>query len=162
MINRDVEYLDEFFVEKEVKQYFYHISRDAISKFMKNYEYNAGSWYIFDGVWELKGDEYPIHSDDVSLKPLPPESYTISGIGYFKNYDDNIPSVVINVAMQEIYILDEPHIKQMTEMCGKETKMITISFREVFDPNGTAHVWSDVLLNVAKQRKERNDQTKTL
>lgn len=151
MSNRNVEHLDEFFVEREIKQYFYHISRDAISKFMKNYEYNADSWYIFDGVWELKHDDEPIYADDIPLKPLPTSICTIGGIGYFKKYDDDIPSVVINVAMQEIYILDEPHIKQMAEVWGKEMKMITISFREVFDPNGSAHTWSDVLLNAAKE-----------
>ena len=135
--------------KKIAVKYHYYIPIIAMISMLIRLEYDPDILYIQNGWWDIP---LPLqYADNVAYKQSPNR---VVGIGFFEDFDDKFPAIVMNVEKQEVYILDDQHINQIKEKTGKHIISLTISFDRVFGDSAT---W-EMLLDEAVENTEAHDQ----
>jgi len=121
--------------KKVAVKYHYYISIIAMTSMLVRLEYDPDTLYIQNGWWDIPLP--PQYADNVAYK-LPPSR--VAGIGFFEDFTDKLPSIVMDVEKQQVYILDERHIKEIKEKTGKSVISLIATFDQVFGDNVTWEV----------------------
>ncbi len=124
--------------KKVPTQYRYYVSIIAMAGMLIRLEYNTDTLFIQNGWWEFPSP--PQYADDVPYTQPP---IRFAGIGFFEDFSNKLPSIVMDVEKQQVYILDERHINEIKEKTGKNVISLTVTFDRVFGDSAT---W-EVLVN---------------
>lgn len=127
-------------MERIATGYRYYISIIDMMNMLARLEYEPDSMYIQNGRWIV-----PLPSTYADVIIHAQSSTHFSGIGFFKDFA-NIPSVVVNVEKQQVYILDERHIRKIKEKTGKNMISVTVTFDRVFGDSAT---WEALVNEIA-------------
>lgn len=129
-------------------KYRYYISILAMTSMLLRLEYNPDTLYIQNGWWDIP---LPLqYSDNVAYNQPPSR---VAGIGFFEDFNNNLPSIVIDVIKQEIYIIDERHINEINKKTGRSCLYITITFDRAFDKMSS---WKTIINEVTSQYEEED------
>ena len=131
--------------KKVAVKYRYYISIIAMTSMLVRLEYDPDALYIQNGWWEIPLP--PQYADNVAYE-LPPNRVT--GIGFFEDFTDKLPSIVMDVEKQQVHILDERHIKEIKEKTGKSVISLIVTFDRAFGDSAT---W-EVLVNEMIENSE--------
>ena len=108
-------------------------------------EYDPDTMYIQNGWWDIPLP--PQYADNVVYEQPPSR---VSGIGFFEDFTDKLPSVVMDVEKQQVHILDARHIKEIKKKTGKSVVLLTGTFERVF---GDSITWEMLLNEMAENSK---------
>lgn len=123
-------------------KYRYYISIIVITDMLRRLEYDPDTLFIKNGWWDIP---LPIaYADDLEYT-LPPSR--VIGIGFFENFNDSIPAIVINTEKQIVHILDKRHLNELTTKSNLDTSPFTIPFNLVFS---TKITWADIVNEISK------------
>ena len=123
--------------KKVDEKYLYYnsiiaVSVIAVTSMLVRLEYDPDTLYVQNGWWDIPSMSQ--YTDDV-VYTQPPDRVT--GIGFFEDVTDKLPSIVIDVEKRQIHILDERHIKTMKEKTGESVILLTVTFDRVFGDSAT-------------------------
>lgn len=121
------------------------VSVIAVTSMLVRLEYDPVALYIQNGWWDILPS--PQYADDIIYRHIP---IRVSGIGFFEDFTDKLPSIVIDVEKRQIHILDERHIKTIKEKTCKSVIYLTVTFDRVFGDNAT---W-EMLINEIAENSE--------
>lgn len=121
------------------------VSVIAVTSMLVRLEYDPVALYVQNGWWDIPLS--PQYADDVVFKQRP---IRVSGIGFFEDFTDKLPSIVIDVEKRQIHILDERHIKTIKKKTGKSVISLTVTFDRVF---GDLVTW-EMLVNEMTEKSE--------
>lgn len=131
--------------KKVAVKYRYYISIIAMTSMLVRLEYDPDTLYVQNGWWDIPLP--PQYADDVAYK-LPPSRVT--GIGFFEDFTNKLPSIVMDVEKQRIHILDERHITKIKEKTGESVISFIVTFDRVF---GDSVTW-EMLVNEMAENSE--------
>lgn len=118
--------------KKVAVKYRYYISIIAMTSMLVRLEYDPDTLYVQNGWWDIPLP--PQYADDVAYK-LPPSR--VAGIGFFEDFTNKLPSIVMDTEKQQIYILDERHINKIKEKTGESVISLIVTFDQVFGDSAT-------------------------
>lgn len=133
--------------KKVAIKYHYYISIIAMTSMLVRLEYDPDTLYIQNGWWDIPLP--PQYADNIAYKQPPSR---IAGIGFFKDFDDKLPSIVMDVEKQLVHILDERHIKEIKEKTDKSIVALTVTFDRVFGDSAT---WEVLVKEMAENSEVR-------
>lgn len=128
--------------KKVAIKYRYYISIIAMTSMLVRLEYDPDALYIQNGWWDIPLP--PQYADNVAYTQPPSR---VAGIGFFEDFANKLPSIVMDVEKQQVHILDERHIKELKEKTGKSIVSLIITFDRVF---GDSVTWEVLLNEMAK------------
>lgn len=128
--------------KKVAIKYRYYISIIAMTSMLVRLEYDPDALYIQNGWWDIPLP--PQYADNIAYNQPPRR---VSGIGFFENFANKLPSIVMDVEKQRVYILDERHIKKIKEKNDKSIDLLIIPFDRVFGDRAT---WEELVNEMAE------------
>lgn len=131
--------------KKVAIKYRYYISIITMTSMLVRLEYDPDTLYIQNGWWDITLP--PQYVDDVIYEQPPSR---VSGIGFFEDFTNKFPSIVMDVEKQKVYILDERHIKKIKEKTGKSILSLIVTFDRIFGDNAT---WEVLVNEMAENSK---------
>ena len=131
--------------KKVAVKYRYYISIIAMTNMLVRLEYDPDALYIQNGWWDIPLP--PQYADNVACK-LPPSR--VAGIGFFEDFTNKLPSIIMDVEKQRVHILDERHVKEIKDKTGKNIISLIVTFDQVF---GDSVTW-EVLVNKITENSE--------
>ena len=136
--------------KKVDEKYLYYnsiiaVSVIAVTSMLVRLEYDPDTLYVQNGWWDIPLS--PQYADDIVYRHIP---IRVSGIGFFEDFTDKLPSIIIDVEKRQIHILDERHIKTIKEKTGKSVISLTVMFDLVFGDSAT---W-EMLVNEIAENSE--------
>lgn len=123
-------------------KYRYYIPIIAMTDMLIRLTYDPDTLFIKNGWWDI---ELPIEYADDLAYALPPSR--VVGIGFFENFNDNTPSIVMDTEKQIVHILDKRHLNEIATKSNRVTSPFTISFDLVF---GHKITWADIVKEASK------------
>ena len=118
--------------KKVAVKYHYYISIIAMTNMLLRLEYNPDTMYIQNGWWDVPLP--PQYADNVAYEQPP---IRVVGIGFFEDFSDKRPAIVMNVEKQMIYIIDERHLNEIAKKTKESPYGLEVSFDRVFGDNTT-------------------------
>jgi hypothetical protein len=83
--------------------------------------------YFKTGTWQIpKG---PLYADAVTFKETPK---TVSGLGIFKDTNDEVPGLIFSHDWQEVFICDKTLTQSASKRIDKTVIFIEIPYEEAF------------------------------
>ena len=131
--------------KKVAIKYRYYISIIAMMSMLVRLEYDPDALYIQNGWWNVSLS--PQYADNIAYTQPPSR---VAGIGFFEDFSDKHPSIVMDVEKQQVHILDDRHIKEIKEKTGKSVIYLTVEFDRVFGDKAT---W-EMLVNEMAENSE--------
>lgn len=131
--------------KKVAVKYRYYISIIAMTSMLVRLEYDPDTLYVQNGWWDIPLP--PQYADNVAYKQPPSR---VAGIGFFEDFNNKLPSIIMDTEKQQIYILDERHINKIKEKTGKSIIYLTVTFDRVF---GDSVTW-EMLVNEITEDSE--------
>lgn len=124
--------------KKVAVKYRYYISIEAMTNLLKRFEYDPETVFVQNGWWDIS--KPPTYTDSIKYEMF---DTRVSGIGFFESYTNKLPSIVMNVEEQKVYIIDDRHIKEVNEVAtNKDVIFLVLTFDRVFSENCT---WDSIL-----------------
>ena len=118
--------------KKVAVKYHYYISIITITNMLLRLEYNPDTMYIQNGWWDVPLP--PQYADNVAYIQPPTR---VDGIGFFEDFADKLPSIIVDVKKQQVYILDKRHVDEIEEKTSKSIVYLVVTFNRLFDDNAT-------------------------
>ena len=118
--------------KKVAVKYRYYISIIAMTSMLVRLEYDPDTLYVQNGWWDIPNTS--LYEDDVVYAQLPDR---VTGIGFFEDFTNKLPSIVMDVEKQRIHILDERHITKIKEKTGESIISLIVTFDQVFGDSAT-------------------------
>jgi len=93
-----------------------------------HYSPNPNRLYFKTGTWEIpKG---PLYADDIAIKPSPK---TISGLGVFKDVNQEVPDFIFSHDWQTVFVCDYTLIKIASKYLGEKIMFLEIPYKQAFE-----------------------------
>jgi len=131
--------------KKVAINYRYYVSIIAMTSMLVRLNYDPDVLYIQNGWWDIP---LPPQVGNNIVYEQPPSR--VAGIGFFEDFSDKFPSIVMDVEKQLVHILDDRHIKEIKEKTGRSVVLLTGTFDRVF---GDSITW-EMLLNEMSENSE--------
>ena len=131
--------------KKVAVKYRYYISIIAMTSMLVRLEYDPDTLYIQTGWWDIPLP--PQYVNNVVYEQPPSR---VAGIGFFEDFANKLPSIVMDIEKQQVHILDDRHIKEIKEKTGKNIISLTVTFDRIFGDSAT---W-EVLVNEMTENSE--------
>lgn len=129
--------------KKVAVKYRYYISMESISNMLLRLGYNPDAMYVQNGWWDI-----PSKSEYADSVQYHHSNVRVSGIGFFEDYNDKMPAIVVNTDKQQINICDSKHLTEINKKIFQDLISCTITFDLAF---GEAADWDRILDELKEQ-----------
>lgn len=121
---------------RKTVSYKYFITLSDIWKLLANMEYDPNDsehYFLVDGTFTRTVESSTTSTKDLHIFPPKTIENTFTGIGIFRNWDDEFPIIIIDHEHQLVRVFDPNWMEYASKILHKHILYVSIPFEQAFE-----------------------------